>query len=98
MPAGMPRVAVRFALDADGILTVTAREESTGVESSIEVQPMNGLDDAEVERMLRESFEHARADFDQSRAANLKVELGTMLRAVEKNLPEARARLDREGG
>jgi len=96
MPAGMPRVAVRFALDADGILTVTAREESTGAEASIDVQPMNGLDDDEVERMLRESFEHARADFERSRAANLKVELGTMLRAVEKNLPPTRARLDRE--
>ncbi|MSR63668.1 MAG: Fe-S protein assembly chaperone HscA [Planctomycetes bacterium] len=96
LPAGMARVAVRFALDADGLLSVSAREQSTGAEASIEVQPMNGLTDAEVERMLKESYAHAREDFDQSRLANLRVELGTMLRAIEKNLPAARAGLDRE--
>jgi Fe-S protein assembly chaperone HscA len=96
LPAGMARVAVRFALDADGLLTVSARELATGVEAVIEVQPMNGLSDAEVERMLKESYANAREDFDQSRLANLKVELGTMLRALEKTLPGARAELDRE--
>ena len=96
MPAGMPRVAVRFAIDADGILTVTAKEESTGTNASIEVRPMHGLDDDEVEAMLTASFEHAQADFDASRAANLRVELGTMLAAIEKNLGAVRARLDRE--
>jgi len=96
LPAGMARVGVRFALDADGLLTVTAREESTGAHAAIEVQPMNGLTDAEVETMLKESYAHAREDFDRSRAANLKVEIGTMLRAVERNLPELRPHLDRE--
>jgi Fe-S protein assembly chaperone HscA len=96
LPAGMARVAVRFALDADGLLTVTAREESTGVQAHIEVQPMHGLTDAEVERMLKESYAHAREDFDRSRRANLRVELGTMLRALEKSLPGARPQLDRE--
>ncbi len=96
LPAGMARVSVRFALDADGLLTVAAREESTGVEAAIEVQPMNGLTDAEVERMLKESYAHAREDFDQSRLANLRVEIGTMLRALEKSLPSVRAALDRE--
>jgi len=96
LPAGMARVAVRFALDADGLLSVTAREQSTGAEASIEVQPMNGLTDAEVERMLKESYAHAREDFDQSRLANLRVELNGMLHAIEKNLPAARQALDRE--
>jgi Fe-S protein assembly chaperone HscA len=96
LPAGMARVGVRFALDADGLLTVTAREESTGVAATIEVQPMNGLTDAEVERMLKESYVHAREDFDRSRLANLRVEIGTMLRALEKSLPGARGQLDRE--
>jgi len=96
MPAGMARVPVRFALDADGILTVSAREQSTGVQASIEVQPMNGLTDGEVEQMLAESYRHAREDFERSRAAGLEVEIGTMLRAVERNLPVARERLDRE--
>jgi molecular chaperone DnaK len=96
LPAGMARVAVRFALDADGLLTVTAKEQSTGVQAEIEVQPMNGLTDAEVEQMLKESYAHAREDFDQSRLANLRVELGTMLRAIARNLPGVRAQLDRE--
>ncbi|MDP6518761.1 MAG: Fe-S protein assembly chaperone HscA, partial [Planctomycetota bacterium] len=55
MPAGMARVAVRFHLDADGVLTVKAREESTGATAEIEVQPTHGLTDAEVETMLRDS-------------------------------------------
>jgi len=96
LPAGMARVGVRFALDADGLLAVTAREESTGVQATIEVQPKNGLTDFEVERMLKESYAHAREDFDQSRLANLRIEIGTMLRALEKSLPGARAELDRE--
>jgi molecular chaperone HscA len=96
LPAGMARVAVRFALDADGLLTVTAKEQSTGVQAEIEVQPMNGLTDAEVEQMLKESYAHAREDFDQSRLANLRVELATMLRAIARNLPTVRAQLDRE--
>jgi len=89
MPAGLARIAVRFSLDADGILTVTAKEESTGKDASIEVQPMHGLTDDQVESMLRESFQHAREDFDLSRLANLRVEIGTMERAIEANLEDA---------
>jgi molecular chaperone DnaK (HSP70) len=96
MPAGMARVAVRFALDADGLLSVSAREQSSGKLAAIEVQPMHGLTDAEVEGMLKSSYEHARADFDAGRRANLLIELGTMLRAIERNLPAARERLDKE--
>jgi molecular chaperone DnaK len=96
MPAGMARVMVRFQLDADGILKVTAREESTGTRSEIEVQPMHGLTDGEVETMLKASFEHAREDFEASLLANLKTELGTMIRASEAHLDDARRELDRE--
>ena len=63
MPAGMPRVQVQFQIDANGILSVTARELRTDVEQTIEVKPSYGLTDDEVERMLLESFEHAEADF-----------------------------------
>lgn len=96
MPAGMARVGVKFHIDADGVLTVTAKEESTGVEASIEVKPMHGLTDTEVEEMLEAGFANAREDFDARRVADLKIELGTMLRAIEKNLPAAREALDRE--
>ena len=63
MPAGMPRVQVQFQIDANGILSVTARELRTDVEQTIEVKPSYGLTDEEVERMLLDSFEHAEADF-----------------------------------
>ncbi|MEO0650792.1 MAG: Hsp70 family protein, partial [Planctomycetota bacterium] len=96
MPAGMPRIAVRFQIDADGILSVTAKEESTGTSASIEVQPMNGLTDGEVEQMLQASYDHAQADFDARRVADLKTELGVMLHATNKGLDNARADLDPE--
>lgn len=57
---------------------------------------MNGLTDDQVEHMLESSITHAREDFDKSRAANLKIELGTMIRATEKTLPDARDHLDPE--
>ncbi len=96
MPAGMARIAVKFHIDANGMLTVSAKEESTGVSARIEVAPMNGLSDAEVEGMLKASYDNARADFDESRLANLKVEIGTMLRATERGLREYRFALDKE--
>ena len=96
LPAGMARVAVRFHIDADGLLTVTAKEESTGQSARIEIQPLNGLTDDEVETMLRASLDHAREDFDLRRVADLKVEIGTMRHAIDKNIGTAREALDRE--
>ncbi|MBI1383108.1 MAG: Fe-S protein assembly chaperone HscA [Planctomycetaceae bacterium] len=96
MPAGMARIAVRFQLDADGILNVTAKEETSGVAASITVQPMHALGDEEVERMLADSYANAQADFDNRRIADLKVEMGTMLRATKAHLDGVRADLDRE--
>jgi molecular chaperone HscA len=62
MPAGMARLKVTFTVDADGILSVAAREEFTGKESSIRVKPSYGLTDDQVEQMIRDSFEHADDD------------------------------------
>jgi molecular chaperone DnaK (HSP70) len=64
MPAGLPRIEVRFQIDANGILSVSARELRTGIEQQTTVTPSYGLTDEEVERMLIESFEHAEADFE----------------------------------
>jgi len=96
MPAGMARVGVKFHLDADGILTVTAKEESTGTSASIEVRPSHGLTDDEVEEMLEQSFANAKKDFDERRRVELIAEIGTMLRHTEANLEPAKARLDAE--
>ena len=86
MPAGMPRVQVQFQIDANGILSVTARELRTDVEQTIEVKPSYGLTDEEVERMLLESFEHAEADFAARLLIEARNEAETVILATEKSL------------
>jgi molecular chaperone DnaK (HSP70) len=86
MPAGMPRVQVQFQIDANGILSVTARELRTDIEQTIEVKPSYGLTDDEVERMLVESFEHAEADFAARLLIDARNEAETVIRATEKSL------------
>jgi len=78
MAAGLPRVAVRFQIDADGILSVTAMELKTNVEQTIEVKPSYGLSDEEVERMLLESLEHQ----DEDRAARQLIEARTEAQSI----------------
>ena len=63
MPAGLARIEVRFLIDANGILNVTARDQRTGKEHSVEVKPSYGLTDEQVEAMILESFEKAEEDF-----------------------------------
>jgi len=86
MPAGMPRVQVQFQIDANGILSVTAREERTDVEQTIEVKPSYGLTDEEVERMLLDSFEHAEADFAARLLIEARNEADSVMAATEKSL------------
>jgi molecular chaperone DnaK (HSP70) len=86
MPAGLPRIEVRFQIDANGILSVSARELRTGVEQAIEVKPSYGLTDQEVERMLIESFEHAEADFEARLLIDARNEAESVIHATEKSL------------
>jgi Fe-S protein assembly chaperone HscA len=86
MPAGMARVQVQFQIDANGILSVTARELRTDVEQTIEVKPSYGLTDEQVERMLLDSFEHAEADFEARLLIEARNEAETVIRATEKSL------------
>ena len=86
MPAGMPRIEVRFQIDANGILSVSARELRTSIEQTIEVKPSYGLTDQEVERMLIESFEHAEADFAARLLIEARNEAETVILATEKAL------------
>jgi Fe-S protein assembly chaperone HscA len=86
MPAGLPRVQVQFQIDANGILSVTAREERTDVEQTIEVKPSYGLTDEEVERMLLDSFEHAEADFAARLLIEARNEAESVMAATEKSL------------
>jgi Fe-S protein assembly chaperone HscA len=86
MPAGLPRIEVGFQIDADGILSVAARELRTGIEQTIEVKPSYGLTEEEVERMLIESFEHAEADFEARLLIDARNEAETVIHATEKVL------------
>jgi Fe-S protein assembly chaperone HscA len=86
MPAGLPRIEVRFQIDANGILSVEARELRTGIEQIIEVKPSYGLTEGEVERMLIESFEHAQADFEARLLIEGRNEAESVILATEKSL------------
>jgi molecular chaperone DnaK (HSP70) len=86
MPAGLPRIEVTFLIDANGILSVTAKETRSGTEASVEVKPTYGLSEAEVERMIDESLEHAEADVRARGLIDARNEADTVLRATEKAL------------
>ena len=86
MPAGLPRIQVHFQIDANGILSVAARELRTGLEQTIEVKPSYGLTDEEVERMLLESFEHAETDMAARFLIEARNEAETVMHATEKSL------------
>ncbi|QJR14406.1 Fe-S protein assembly chaperone HscA [Usitatibacter palustris] len=82
MVAGAARIAVTFQVDADGLLSVSAREKTSGVESSIVVKPSYGLTDDEVAHMLQEGFAHAEHDRDARALGEQRVEAESMLGAV----------------
>jgi len=87
-PAGLARIEVKFLIDANGILQVSARDLRTSEQRSIEVQPSYGLSDTEIERMLEESIEYAEQDFAERQLIEARNEGQTMLRATEKSLAQ----------
>ena len=84
MPAGMPRIEVKFLIDANGILRVSAREQRSGKEAEIDVQPSYGLTDEQVENMLLESFDFAEEDFRQRQIIEARREADTILTPLAK--------------
>lgn len=84
MPAGLPKVEVSFQINADGILTVKAKELRSGTEQSIEVKPQYGLTDKEVERMLMESITHAKEDIQSRALIEARTEGELLLQTTEK--------------
>jgi len=102
MVAGAARIRVTFQVDADGLLSVSAREQTTGVEASIAVKPSYGLGDAEIARMLRESFDHAADDMRSRALAEARVDADHVAMATDGALaadgdllaPDERAAID----
>ena len=79
MPAGMPKIEVTFLIDANGILQVTAKEQRSGKAASIEVKPTYGLSEADVARMIEESFTYAEADVETRMLIEARNEADTVL-------------------
>ena len=84
MSAGLPRIEVKFLIDADGILQVSAREQRSGKQAQIEVKPTYGLTDEQVESMILDSFDHAEEDFAKRLLVEARNEAETILAAVER--------------
>ena len=82
MTAGAARIRVTFQVDADGLLSVSAQEKTSGAEASVTVKPSYGLEDADIERMLRDSYEHARDDMHARALAEHRVDGERLLDAT----------------
>jgi molecular chaperone DnaK len=87
-PAGLPRIEVKFLIDANGILTVSARDLRTGHEHSVEVKPSYGLTDEQIEKMLIDSLEFAEEDIRKRQLVEARNEAETVMRAADKALAE----------
>jgi Fe-S protein assembly chaperone HscA len=90
-PAGLPRIEVKFLIDANGILQVGAKDMRTGEQHSIAVQPSYGIDDSEIERMLEESIEYAEQDFAERQVIEARTEAESILTATAKALASPQA-------
>jgi molecular chaperone HscA len=88
MVAGAGRVRVTFQVDADGLLSVSAQEKTTGAEASVTVKPSYGLADSDIERMLRDSYEHAKEDMHSRALHEHRVDAQRLLDATEAALQE----------
>jgi len=96
MPAGLPKVEVSFLINADGILTVKAKELRSGVEQSIEVKPQYGLTDEDVEKMLLESITHAKDDIAIRALVEAKTEGEQLLSTTENFLTKNTSLISKE--
>ena len=90
-PAGLPRIEVKFLIDANGILQVGAKDTRTSEQRTIEVQPSYGISDTEIERMLEESIEYAEQDFAERQAIEARTESEIILAATQKALGTSQA-------
>ncbi|WOO48716.1 Fe-S protein assembly chaperone HscA [Hafnia alvei] len=88
MPAGGAHIRVTFQVDADGLLSVSAMEKSTGVEASVQVKPSYGLSDTEIAKMIQSSMENAQEDLQARRLAEQKVEAARVLESLTAALEE----------
>jgi molecular chaperone HscA len=95
MVAGAAKIRVTFQVDADGLLSVSAKELSTGIESSIEVKPSYGIDDQQIKEMLATSFSSAETDKESRALAEVKVEGKQIIALIQEALNADKALLNK---
>ncbi|MGQ0695609.1 MAG: Hsp70 family protein, partial [Nitrospiraceae bacterium] len=88
LPAGVPRIEVTFLIDANGILNVKAKDMRTEESQSIEVKPSYGLSDADVARMIEESFKFAAGDVNARRLIEARLDSAALITTTENSLGE----------
>lgn len=88
MAAGNAHIRVTFQVDADGLLSVSALEKSTGVQASVQIKPSYGLSDTDIARMIKDSLENAENDLSTRRLAEQKVEAARLLESLTQALSE----------
>ncbi len=96
LAAGAAHIRVTFQVDADGLLSVTAMEKSTGVKSSIQVKPSFGLSDTEITTMLKDSMKHAKEDISRRMLAEQQVEAARVLESLHSALAKDKALLSED--
>lgn len=96
MPAGGAHIRVTFQVDADGLLSVSAMEKSTGVQASIQVKPSYGLTDQEIAGMIKDSMSNAQDDLTARRLAEQKVEAARVLESLTRALEQDAHLLSKE--
>ncbi len=93
-PRGMPQIEVTFDIDANGILHVTARDKATGKENKIKIQASSGLNEAEIQRMVKDAEAHAEEDRRQLELVNARNQLEALVHSVKKSLKDYGDKLD----
>ncbi|MFL6573666.1 MAG: Hsp70 family protein, partial [Burkholderiales bacterium] len=93
-PRGMPQIEVTFDIDANGILHVTAKDKATGKENKIKIQASSGLNEAEIQRMVKDAEAHAEDDKKQLELVNARNQLEAMVHSVKKSLKDYGDKLD----
>src|SRR5262245_61502341 len=93
-PRGMPQIEVTFDIDANGILHVTAKDKATGKENKIKIQASSGLNEAEIQRMVKDAEAHAEEDRKQLELVNARNQLEAVVHSVKKSLKDYGDKLD----
>lgn len=96
MPAGMARVKIMFSLDVDGLLTVSAQEQSTGQVQTVSIMPSNGLTESKMQEMLEESFSYAQEDIHERQRIQERTTVERMLLSAEKILSDTTLQISQD--